>query len=199
MRRAFKHRWDADSGRWTAEKGVVGQTIDGLKSLLGLPVYPLRAPDGEDLQRFLKSRSEIAIDPRSSMVTVTFQHADPQFAQDILRAMHAEADGYLRRRVLVQTAEHIRYLENTLRSVTVAEQRSALAQVLSDQEKLMMRARAKGAFAADPFGSITVSSRPTRPSPVLGLIAGFLGGLLLGAVFVLVHSGLWKAFYRSSG
>lgn len=199
VRRAFAHRWDSRAGRWKTEKGPAGATVDAVKSLIGLPVYPLGPPDGEDLLRFINARSELTVDPRSSMGTLSFEHQDPRFARDILKAIHVEADGYLRRRVLEQTTEHIRYLEGVLRTLTIAEHRSALAQVLSDQEKLLMTARARGAFAADPFGQITVSSRPTSPSPVLALIAGVVFGLLTGAVIVLVRSGLWKAFDGRSG
>src|SRR5690606_16351275 len=97
---------------------------------------------------------------------------------------------------LKRSSGNIAYLTEQLSKATVAEYREAIAQALSEQEKIRMASSSTAPFAAEPFGSAAASPRPTSPQPLLVLIVSIVGGGILGSLLVLGRGFLR---YQASG
>ena len=197
MKVVFKEEWDEDKQRFVNKSGTISKTIRGIKQLLGIPVYPWREPDASRLQTYIEENVIITESAKSQFVTISFDHEDPQFARQFLSELHAALDEDLRQKALVRTTQYIAYLTEQLQKVTVAEHREALVQALSEQEKFRMMASSGLAYAADPFGNVTVSREPTSPRPIIVIILSILLGGIVGSLAAIAIA--WLRENRQSG
>jgi len=183
MHSLFSTEWDPETASWKEPKRGFLAPAATIRRLVGAPVYPWHAPNASDLRTLIQREVRINEEPRSSVVTITFNNADPSTAVNLLQKMHDVADSKLRQRTLERASNYIAYLQRILPTTTIGEYRQALAQALADQEKLKMMASANNPFAAAPFGHAVASDRATTPSPlrVLGIavLVGLLSGILL--------------------
>jgi uncharacterized protein involved in exopolysaccharide biosynthesis len=189
MTRVFSSEWDAKRQEWR-QPSVAFKPLRGfVKSILGMPSYPWQQPDGARLQEYLQVMVKVARDQKKPIVTISMEHKDKEFAVRLLTAAHEAADLSLRRKALARANENIRYLTEKLAVTVVAEHRMAIAETLSEQEKMRMMTSSTTPFVAEPFGRAVASMRPVTPKPIRDVfIAGF-SGLLLGA-FIAALLGL---------
>lgn len=185
LRGAFWKEWQ--DGRFVEPRSTIGDLVRGTKRLLGAPIVPWREPDAARLGEWLVDNVSVNRSNRSAIVTISLEHPDPAFAQDLLMRLHREADRTVRAKTLDRTAGTIAYLERKLQEVVLAEHREALAQALGEQERNRMMASVQSvAFAAEQFGAPRTSSEPTAPRPLVAIVVGAGAGLLLGVVAALL-------------
>jgi hypothetical protein len=194
MRSVFPDLWDSEQGAWTLEAPLRRTVADGMRNLVGAPVQPWRAPDARDLQRFIAGKVVVDEDSKRAIVTISFEHRDPDFAAGFLSALYRTVDDDLRRRTLDRSTRNAAYLAAKLQTVSVLEQKMALATLLSDEEKKIMLASSGAPYAAQLFGQPTVTSGPISPNPLFVLLTGLLGGLLVG-----VLAALWRPLSTTLG
>jgi len=187
MRTLFASQWHDQTGQWEEPASMLRPLKNAIKSVLGFPIFNWQAPSAADVEQYLKQNVVVIEDQEKSIATITFDHPDPVFAVMFLTHVHDAADQILRQRTLVRSTQYIDYLQKKLSTVMVTEHRAALAQALSEQEKLRMMASSSVPFAAEPFGPVTASSRPTTPQPAFVLVLALLVGGLLGAGAVFVR------------
>ena len=192
MKVAFQAEWSESKGGFVERKSLPGNIIRAVKRGLGLPVYPWKEPNAIRLQNYIQENVKITESPKSPVVTISFSHKDPVFAKKFLTVLHESLDNQLREKALIRSTKYISYLTNQLQKVTVAEHRAALADALSEQEKFRMTASSGLAYAADPFGTVTVSLNPTSPRPAIVIILSVILGLVLGSLIALAASWMRK-------
>lgn len=188
MKVLFQTEWDENKQAFVEKRGLIGSTIRGMSQLLGLPIYPWQEPNTARLQRFIQRNIVVSESSKSQFVTISFEHPDPKFASYFLAVLHEALNEELRLNALVRSTKYIEYLTEQLQKVTIAEHREALVQALGEQEKFRMTASSGLAYAADSFGDVTTSLKPTSPRPavvivmsvILGGILGSLAAILLG-------------------
>lgn len=178
----FKSEWDEGAQRFVDKGGTVSGIVRSIKHMLGLPVYPWQEPNTARLQVYIQENVALEENPKSQFVTISFSHEDPQFAKQFLTELHQALDEELRQKALVRSTKYISYLSAQLQQVTISEHREALVQALSEQEKFRMTASSGLAYAADPFGSVNVSLRPTSPRLAVVLILSIVIGGFIGSL-----------------
>jgi uncharacterized protein involved in exopolysaccharide biosynthesis len=188
----FSAEWDAKARTWRPPAVSLRPLRTAVKAVLGMPNYPWQPPDGARLQEYLEVAVKVDQNPKSPVVGIRMEHKDPQFAVKFLGALHAATDQMLREKALARTTEYVRYLSNKLETVTVAEHRMALAQALSEQEKVRMMTSATTPFAADPFGRPVASRRYTSPRTFAVLLLSVPAGLIAGIATALIV-GNWRS------
>jgi hypothetical protein len=199
MQSVFKSEWNAQQGRFVEPSGPLTPVIRAIKTLFGLPQYQWRAPDAARLQAYLQQEIKIIQSPKSPVATIIYSNPDADFAGTMLSRLNKVVDDSLRRRSLDRSNDSIAYLTQQLARVTLVEHREAIAAALSEQEKQRMFASSSMPFAAEPFGGIIVSLRPTSPQPVIVLIAAVFAGLLTGIAWIIVGAGTFAASHRAGG
>lgn len=193
MRRIFASEWDKKAQRYVEPKrGAIGSTVQKLKKLLGFPPFRWRAPDAGRLQEYIVSSVKVTEDADSPVVTLVYSHPDPRFAAKFLLEIHMLLDDDLRRKARERAADYVAYLSNQLRSAELVDQRAAIVQALSEQEKNLMMASSNLAFAAEPMDPIVTSLRPTSPRPLIVLILGLVFGAIVGVVIALAYNSLTR-------
>jgi len=198
MRVLFSDEWDDKTHGWVQpERGFIGQIILLVKQVVGVPIYAYEPPDGARLQTYLDTQINVDRNPKNTLATITYNNKDPAFAVAFLAALHKVDDDLLRRKALARSQQYIKYLSEKLPTVTIAEHRQAISDVLSDQEKSMMMASAQLAYAAEPYGPPSASYRPTTPLPIPVLVGSIVAGALLGVAYAaLSELGLLAMLFR---
>ena len=193
MRTIFEKEWNASTQNWVAPTGLVVGAKALINSAIGVPARNWQPPDAARLQEVIRKTVTVEVNTKSPVVRVSFDHPDPAFAVYFLNALHKDVDASLRARLVARTETYIAYLSEKLMTVTIAEHRQALAQALSDQEKLRMTASSGVAFAAEPFGEAAATRKPVSPNGPLVLVVAALLGIVAG-----IGSSLAYGFFKSS-
>ena len=188
MRKVFEREWNAADNRWAQPPSALRAVVNGIKIVLGIPVYAWKPPGPLEMQDYLERHVSVVQDPKKPLMTISFSHSDPVFARAFVKALHDAVDGDLRARTQERAAENITYLSRKINEVPVVEHRLALTEALGEQERLLMTASSTAPFAADPISAISISRRPTSPRPVLYLAGALFFGLVVGVCAVLTRA-----------
>ena len=190
MHTVFYKLWDARSRRWVEPSSGLVSFVKALKPISGVPDRPWQPPRAADLRTYLQDEVVLAEDKKKAVQRLVYHDADPAFARYLLQQIGNASDDFLRAKALNRATIYVSYLETRLREVAVAEYRMSLSQALISYENTRMMASSRASFAAEQFGEISVSPRPTSPQPVVVIALGAVGGLVLWAVVVLVGGSL---------
>ena len=197
MSELYAGEWDPATQTWhEPPASLQGNVIWGVKAVLGLRQYPWQPPDGARLQEYIGRFVAVDQDPKKPVATISYNSSNPEFAVRFLGALHRVIDDQLRARSIVRSQQYIKYLTDRLPTVTNAEHREAVADILSNQEKMMMMTSAAGAYAAEPFGPPSAGGKPASPVSSKILMAFMAVGGVLGILFVLMQALGWIGSFR---
>ena len=186
MRTVFAAEWNPRTGGWQERRGFLSVVKRSIWGVLGLRTPEWHPPSAARLQDFIAEQVVVNQSLKSPLVSLTMDTADPAFGANFLTKLGDTVDDYLREKEQERTQSNIDYLSEKLRGVTFVEQRAALFAALSDQERRAMLANSRAPYAANPFGVATSSSEPTKPRQVPLLLAGLIGGLVVGTALALL-------------
>jgi uncharacterized protein involved in exopolysaccharide biosynthesis len=184
MRRLFAKQWDTRIRSWREPADPLRDIKNVIKSVLAIPIEPWSPPGRAALQKRLKKTLVIEEDPKRPIATVMLTDPDPELARDLLAALYRNADRHLRMRMDRRTSAYVTYIARKLSQVTLAEHREALADALSEQERVLMMARSGQPFAADTLGTVAVTDKPVWPNTLVALVVGVVLGVAIGAAAV---------------
>lgn len=190
MHTVFYKLWDARSRRWVEPSSGLVSFVKALKPISGVPDRPWQPPRAADLRTYLQDEVVLAEDKKKALQRLVYHDADPAFARYLLQQIGNASDDFLRAKALNRATIYVSYLETRLREVAVAEYRMSLSQALISYENTRMMASSRASFAAEQFGDISVSPRPTSPQPIAVIALGAVGGFVLWAIVVLVGGSL---------
>ena len=190
LHQAFAAEWEPAARRWHSAPSRLHAARDWLQSLAGVPKPPYRAPDAARMQAYLAETIKVSRDPTSPIVTVTYTHSDARFAADLLGRVHRLTDEKVRRSDLARSRSYIAYLDDKLRTTSLAEQRVAIVAILSDQERQVMTASAGLSYAAEPVEPPQVPIESSGLRPWMVILLGPAVGLLAGCLLALVN---WRS------
>lgn len=195
MQTMYPREWDAQTKTWHSPDGMFHSLAMLLRYVFGVPSEAWMAPNGIRVQQYIVRHVRISRDLKNPIVTVDMDHQDPEFAVQFLTKLRQVDDGRLRKRTLARTSNYIEYLNGELAKVTNDNNRRALIDLLSDQEKRRMFASSANiAYAAEPFGAVTSSALPTRPNSLLLLTLAIVVGILLSGFAAFLWDTLEPSF-----
>lgn len=187
MAEIFFREWDVEKKTWHRPTGLLPALKYGLFYLVGAKGFGWHAPDGARLLEYLDDRLEIVQSTKKQVVNISYANADPFFAARFLSILNSIVDNRVRQKTLLRAIESIAYLNVKLNSVVNVEHQKAIAQALSEQEKLQMMASSTASFSAETFGEPKSSYRPTYPQPFAVLLFATILGIIIGSSGVLIR------------
>ena len=187
-RRLFPERWDAAAGMWTSPSGVPAALKRLLLAAAGREEW--LEPDATALAERLRRAVVVTSIGTGPMRRLSFRHPDRSFALDLLGRLAAAADAHLRAEAARRSAAQVAYVRAKLAAVTVAEHRRALADLLAEQERVLMLIEVDLPFAADPIEPPSAARLPDWPDPARVMAAALVGGLALGVILVTART--WR-------
>ncbi len=192
LQQMFPDQWDPVHKRWLPRDSVLDRTVDFLKRLLGRPVKP--APDQDDLSKYFEQY--LTVDPslETSFATVTLRFGDRAGAERLLNTILLEADNIIREDKRRDVSARIAYLNTALTNLTLAEQKPAMIDILSQQQQEMMMIESDHRYASILIDTPHAPLKPTSPSPIVdGAIASALACVAwLAAVRTIPAKGPWR-------
>ena len=196
MQSVFDRYWDATNKRWVAPSDPVARLKGIVRDFFDMP--PWIPPSTTALAEYLARKVSVSQVANTGMQRVEFVHKNPAFAVQLLKWMIEEGDSLIRQEAYERTSRQIKYIENKLETVVVAEHRQSLVQLLSDQEQQMMMIQVDLPYAARLVVPPNVPDDPDFPNPRLFLPLSVIGGLLLGIGLVVVIATLRGAPVNAS-
>lgn len=185
-RRLFAGEIDPATGKWQTRR-------PGLKAVVQRVVFGLvgrtyrEQPTPDMLVRVIGEKLQVEIIKKGPLQKVSFTSSDRALALGILQNMHLASDGIMKERARISATAQVSQLERRLADAQVAEVRSALADLLAQQQKRLAVVENDLPYAVklvqDPVAEIDPSGPRVFGSLVLG---GLAGGTLGMAMF------LWK-------
>lgn len=168
--RLFADRWDAARGEWRAPGGLWAGTRGLLLGLAGRRAWV--APDAVALAEELGRRVTIDAVGTGPMRRVSFRDADRGFAVALLSAVVEAADSHLREEAARRAQAQIDHVRLSLGTTTSAEHRRALADLLAEEERVLMVLEVDLPFAADTLEPVHAAALPDWPNvPMIGGVA----------------------------
>lgn len=140
----------------------------------------------EVLSDYLQRRVFLEPVAGTALRHLSYLHPDPAFAVYLVSRLHSLTDEIIRARILVETQERMRYLNNALASTQNPEHRRSLVTLLMEQERLKMMVSLDQPYAASVIEPAAASAKPRWPEPyVVYPVAVFIGFLLGFSTFLL--------------
>jgi len=185
----FADRWDAGQRRWLPPQGLVAQGVDMLRRLLGRPVK--LHPDQDDLSKFLKAKLKVDTSLETGFATITFNFSSPEKTEDLLNIILLEADNIIREDKRRDVAARIAYLDTTLASLGIADEKQQLIDTLSQQQEEMMMIQSDHRYASLLIDPPHAPLKPSSPLPTIDAGIAFLLSCLawFGAVRLTPQQG----------
>ena len=119
---------------------------------------------------------------KTGLVTITFEHISPVFAQEFLALIVSEANNLKRQKDIVSSEKAISYLNEELANTPLAAIKESINQLIEDQLQKMMMAKVHEEY------SLVVIEPPFIPEvrffPVRSLIS-IIGTLIAGVIAVI--------------
>ncbi len=145
--------------------------------------------DAQSLSEYLNRR--VQLDPLSgdsSLRRLSYAHPDKKFAAELLTRLHRITDEMIRSRILAQTNQRIKYLEDALAGTSNPDHKRSLASLLMEQERQKMMVSLDQPYSADIVEPAFVLSRTHWPDPYiiypvfvfLGLVFGYIVAVQTG-------------------
>ncbi len=196
LRALFPDRWDEENGRWRTPSGLVPWCKRLFLSIVGREDWV--EPDAERVARALQDRIVIETIRTGPMRRISLRHTDRNVALRLLGTVAAATDAHLRAEASRRSAAQIAYVRSRMAGVTVAEHRRALADLLSEQERVAMMIEVDLPLAADTIEFPAAARLPDWPNPLLIVPMAGLLGLFLGALFLCLRR-VWRSAAAVTG
>ena len=181
MHLIFYKSWSATDQQWIKpQPGPLSAVKNAVKYIVGVPVQkwtPLGVPEVQD---FLDNQLAVELDRKSQTIVLTLHWPDPEAAKEILVSVASIADQLLRQRDLTRAQRYSDYAASELERTSAVDYRTALSQLLVQQERRKMVASVDLPFAAQALGAPLASTKPTNPSPSILLFLSIPAGALFG-------------------
>ena len=181
----FGPSYNLKTKKFGRPEGFIFNIKELIKGILGLHTWT--SPGPFEMRTVLKTKMSFTLDKLTNFLKISVQGESPQEAEFVLRTVYTQADELLRQSAKEMAANRIRYLNETLAKVTMQDQRDAMINILSSQQRNLMMASVDRTFAVEVIDPPAASTIPTAPVPRLTLVTDILGGAGLGFFMAVIY------------
>jgi len=186
LKQVFAADWDGVNHRWKRPDGVLAGLTASINPLFGLPAWT--PPDA----RALAAHYERTLDPQkvpdTGLIRLVYKDTDPARAAQTLRLLIADGNEMLRRSAALYARAQAQYLRNRIDQTQVADYRSTLIDLLTEQEQTLLLSNGAMPFAAEQVEAVNVASMPTKRPLLYVMIAGVVGFSLAALMAIIVYN-----------
>jgi len=175
MQILFEDAWDAEAKQWVATDAE-------------------DQPSLWDAWRLLVKGKVLtsSFDDETGLVRVAISWKDPELAALWVKALVIRLNAHLREYAIKQSNQKLDYLEKELARTHVAENRNALFEIISQEQKQAMLANTQQDYGFRVIDEAVVPDKKVKPKrSTIVILAAFVVGFLC-VIFVLVEEGIRK-------
>jgi uncharacterized protein involved in exopolysaccharide biosynthesis len=166
----FNDKWDAQKNRWKVSDPEKMPTL------------------WKGNQFFKKTVRSITNDTKSGLVTLTITWKDPRLAAKWANDLVKLTNDDLRNKAIRQSESDIAFLNDQAAKTPEVGVKQGIYTLLQNEIKQAMLARATEEFALKVIDPAVAPEKAVFPDKIAWTLSGFVGGLLLSVLFVLVRS-----------
>ncbi len=134
----------------------------------------------------------VSVDKDSGLVHLSMDWEDPEFAAIWVKKLVYRVNTYLREQAIQQSERKLQYLNDELSKTKIAENRQALFELISTEQKQAMLANTQQDFAFRVIDPAVVPDKKIKPKrAIIVILTAFVVGFL-AVVFVFIQEGLRK-------
>lgn len=196
MSQAFAAQWDPEGREWHAHKGVGGYGKRMLRRLRGLVGW--RKPDVFSFQNYLKERVSVSQVGGTSLMTLSFEHKDGEFARQLIASLHRQTDDLVRERLVQDNEVIVEYSRGLLQDETQTTSRSTLVNLILEREQTLIYLQTSRNYTADIVDEAITLADPTWPRPLLSYAVAVVLSIFAG-VSITIVIGLRDVKFFASG
>lgn len=151
------------------------------------PEPPMRAePSLQEAHREFSSIFSVIQDKKTGIVTLGIEHYSPFIAKQWLDWIILEINDLSRNDDMEQAEKSIKYLKDEIRVTNLNEIKEGISELIQSQVEKIMLAKVTPEYLFKIIDPPYVSEIKSGPSRSLICILGFLLGLVLGVLFVII-------------
>ncbi len=165
----FSEDWDQQAGKWDTRDEDVPTLADGVKLF------------DEEIRK-------VSVDPVTGLVSLSIEWTDPSLAAEWANELVVQLNRVLRERDMREASTSLEYLRQELSKSDVVEIRSALFQLIEQQQKRKMLASVNEQYALRVLDAAVApdDDDPVRPLPIVVILIAALLGVLFGSCGALL-------------
>jgi len=169
----FEDAWDAEAKQW--------QETDLDKQ-----------PSLWDAYRLFNGLLSVSTDKKSGLVDIAVEWADADLAAQWSNELVLRLNQYLRQKAIAKSHSTLHYLNEELAKTQVEDQRRALFELISQEQKKAMLANTQKQFAFQIIDKAVAPDKKSKPKRALIVIlTAFVAGFL-AVIAVFIREGLSK-------
>ena len=177
----FASKWDSETKRWKV-------------------VNPTKVPTlWKANEYFRTSVRSVTEDARTGLTKLTIRWRDPKIAAKWANELVKNADDNLRNKAIQESSRNIAFLNDQAQKTSVVEMQKAIYSLLENETKKMMLAHGGDNYAFKVIDPATAPERPSTAGPIVWMVSGMFGGLLIAITFAFVRRGLRANLSASHG
>jgi len=144
---------------------------------------------------FDKSIRKVTLDKRAGLITLSIQWKDPERAANWANELVYRVNDKLRKEAILEAEKTIAYLEKELQKTSIIEIKNSIYKLIEGQTKNKMFASTQQEYAFRVLDKAVVPEKPIKPKRKLIVMMGFLFGVIMSFLLVLILENLKK--YRN--
>lgn len=145
-------------------------------------------PSSWNLVNRTRSLMAVGANKNTGMVSVSFQHESPKFAQEIVQNLVQDINEHMRRLDVQEAENSIRYLENKIQETSIAGMQQVFFQLIESETRKVMLAHSSPEYVFKTIDPAVVPEVPSQPKRRLIVMVATMAGGLLGILIVLLRS-----------
>jgi uncharacterized protein involved in exopolysaccharide biosynthesis len=155
------------------------------KDLMGQPGWT--PPSPYRLSQILGARLAREVTFDSNIQRISYRDSNPAFGIYLLTRATEVADASITLRNQRRLALEQQYVESQLLKTQVTDYRAYLLNLMSQNEKQLMRLASARPYAFTLITPPYASDAPTSPAPTMYMIMGMMGGACFGVALALLR------------
>jgi FkbM family methyltransferase len=172
-------------GRWQPPAGFMSRVSATYKDLMGQPGWT--PPSPYRLSQILGARLAREVTFDSNIQRISYRDSNPAFGIYLLTRATEVADASITLRNQRRLALEQQYVESQLLKTQVTDYRAYLLNLMSQNEKQLMRLASARPYAFTLITPPYASDAPTSPAPTMYMIMGMMGGACFGVALALLR------------
>jgi len=170
----YPHLWDPQAKRWQVNS-------------------PDQTPTLWKASEYFKKVMLIVEDRKTGLITLTIKWNDPKVAARWANGLVETTNRYLREKAMTESERNIRYLSDQVSKSELLSVRSALFGLVEHEIKQNMLAKGRDDYALKVIDPAVAPEFPSSPRLLVWLIGGFLGGVFVASLAVLLRAAWFDA------
>lgn len=183
--------WDKNSNTLIYDKDIYDVAKD---KWVRVPEPPLKAePSVQEAYREFSSIFSVSQDDKTGIITLTMENYSPYLAKEWLDWIIFEINDLSRNDDMAKAERSIEYLKDEVNQTNLFEIKEGISQLIQSQIEKIMLAKVTPEYLFKIIDPPYIPEVKAGPSRALICILGFLLGIFVGILFVLVRHFFYDA------